>query len=117
MGSGEVWGKICAPETGDYPLSLYFRDTSTLELHSFEILQGHESFKFELPAGIYIAFALNADRAVGGGFTMFITCGMGEKCMDHNLVPFLVQENRVATGIDICDWTLDTADFTEVPEQ
>lgn len=113
--SGEVWGKICFPSESIPPMTLYFQNTSTLQTLSFPIEENQTSYQYELPAGVYNAFAWLPDREFGGSYSEYVLCGGGANCTDHSLVPFLVQEDRVTTGVDICDWHGDTGLIPPVP--
>jgi hypothetical protein len=118
-GTGQVWGEICFPELPTAttpPVDLFFHETRTQALHVFELGTGTISYQIDLPAGVYVAFAWMKTRSAGGAYTQFLLCGAGENCLDHSLVPFVVQTDHVTTGIDICDWTGNTSQFPKIPD-
>lgn len=114
-GSGQVWGAICYPSESIPAMTLYFQNTSTLQTLSFPIEENQTSYRYELPSGVYVAFAWLPDREFGGSFSEYVLCGGGGSCSDHSLVPFLVQEDHATTGVDICDWYGDTGLLPPVP--
>lgn len=114
-GSGVVWGEVCYPSEGVPAMTLYFQNIQTSETLSFPIQENQTSYRYELPAGVYIAFAWLPDREAGGSYSEYVLCGAGANCTDHTLVPFLVQEDHVTTGVDICDWYGDAQLLPPVP--
>lgn len=114
-GIGQVWGEICYPSESIPAMTLYFQNTSTLQTLSFSIEENQTSYRYELPAGVYIAFAWLPDGEFGGSYSEYVLCGGGENCTNHSLVPFLVQGDHVTTGVDICDWYGDPGLLPPVP--
>jgi len=110
-GSGQVWGKICFPDDRVPPMTLYFQEINTLEITALSTAENQASYELVLSAGVYLAFAWLPDKETGGSYSHFVPCNQNASCTDHNLVPFLVQENHVTTGVDICDWNGDTTLF------
>lgn len=107
-GSGQVWGKICFPGERVPPMTIYFQEINTLDITALSTDENQASYELILPAGVYVAFAWLPDKEAGGSYSHFVRCNQNASCTDHNLVPFLVQENHVATDVDICDWNGDT---------
>jgi hypothetical protein len=115
-GTGQVWGEICYPGDANPPMTIYFHEIRTLELYSLQISENQNSYEIDLPVGIYNAFSWLLDRSSAGGYSEYLICGGRDDCTDHTLVPFLVDVNRVTTGVDICDWGGFTDLFPDVPE-
>jgi hypothetical protein len=116
-GNGQVWGDICGPGETIPEMVIYFQDIHTQQIQKIFVEENQGSYQLTIPAGVYVAFAWLPDNEVGGGFTQFVRCNQQlSACEDHSLIPFLVQENHVTVGVDICDWGGDTTLFPILPE-
>ena len=116
-GIGQVWGEICFPAENIPAMTLYFQDISTQQILEFSLAEGQDSYQLEIPAGVCIAFAWLLNEDLGGGYSQFHLCNPNiSSCADHNLVPFLVQENHVVVGVDICDWDTENIKFPKHEE-
>lgn len=116
-GTGQVWGLICFPGDASPAMTITFYETNSKQFLSYPVAANQESYQFEIPAGVYLAFAWLQNEDAGGGFTEFVGCSKTLlPCTDHSLTPFLVRENHVSTSIDICDWETDMIEFPPIPE-
>ena len=117
-GFGQVWGKICYPGETIPEMTIYFQEVNTQRTLDFSVEENQDSFQLDIPAGVYIAFAWLPKKDAGGGYTIFVRCNQNtSSCTDHGLVSFLVQENHVTVGVDICDWDGDATLFPALPEE
>lgn len=117
-GIGQVWGEICFPGGTNPEMTIFFYETTAQYFLSYPFAASQETYQYEIPAGVYLAFAWLPDKEAGGGFTQFVECGKTLlSCTDHSLVPFLVRESHVSTSIDICDWETDQIDFPFTPQE
>jgi len=114
-GTGFVWGKICFPEETLPEMTIHFQNTVTQELLEFPIAENQDSYEFEIPAGVYVAFARLFNSDIGGGYTQFVICNQNLSCIDHSLVPFLVRDGHVTLAVDICDWDTGQIVFPTLP--
>lgn len=118
LGTGSVWGKICYPGEIIPEMTIYFQEINTQQILDFSIEVKQDLYHLEIPAGVYVAFTWLTNKDAGGGYTQFIRCKLTIlSCMDHSLVPFLVQENHATVDVDICDWDADTTLFPTVLEE
>jgi hypothetical protein len=117
-GYGHVLGKICFSEGVIPTMVLNFQEVNTQRILSFSISEGQDAYGLDIPAGVYIAFTTLLDDQIGGGYTHFVGCDRDTStCTDHSLVPFVLQENHVKIGVDICDWHSDAILFPVSPEK
>jgi hypothetical protein len=108
-GFGQVWGDICYPDESSPAMNIYFQNLETEQLQPFHIQENQTTYRFELPAGVYVAFALVSNHTYSiGTYSEYVVCGLGDNCTDHTQVPFLVRDDHVTIGVDICDWYTDT---------
>ena len=115
--SGEKGGvlvKVCPPDEGFQPLTIFFQQKDTGEIFPFKIIYEQDAYHFALPGGVYIAFAWLEDMTAAGAYTEYIVCRKLETCNDHVPAPFVVQGNHVTTGIEICDWQVDVSLLPEI---
>ncbi len=116
-GTGQVSGQICYPGAASPEMTITFYETNSQQFLSYPVAANQGSYQFEIPAGVYLAFAWLPNEEAGGGFTEFVGCSKTLlPCTDHSLAPFLVRENHVSTSIDICDWETDLTEFPTIPE-
>ncbi len=116
-GNGWIWGKICFPGDTIPEMTVYLQETSTQKTLEISIAENLDTYQMEIPGGVYVAFAWLPNKEMGGGYTQFVRCSKTIlPCNDHSLVPFLVRENHVSTGVDICDWATDLIEFPTLQE-
>ena len=99
-----VLGKICFPGETIPAMNAYFENTETEALVELPIAPGQDSYEIKLDSGTYIAYAWLPDFSQGGLYSRAVPCGLGEECDDHTLLPFMVEQNEIIEGIDLCDW-------------
>lgn len=66
----------------------------------------------DIPAGTYhvVAYLLDQDPHMGGGYTEFVTCGLSVDCTDHSLIDVLVYP-----GMDT--FNINPLDFYALPSE
>lgn len=105
---GSVSGKLCYPSSGIPELEIYAKNTATAEVKNMYTTQNQAQYIFkDLEAGTYIFYAYVKDdmkKELGGGYTEMVPCGLKYGCEDHTLIKVKVESNKMAEGIDICDW-------------
>lgn len=80
-----------------YSDAYYFVDT-VVNQSEFEIT--------DVPAGTYqvVAYLLDQEPHVGGGYTEFVTCGLSAECTDHSLIDVLVYPGMETFNINPLDF-------------
>ncbi len=101
-----VQGNICYPRDRNPAMILYFYNTITKEQLKFDILENQASYSVQLPPGRYYAWTYAPQYQIGGIYSKYVECGMGESCTDHSPLLFVIQAGELVTGIDICDWAI-----------
>jgi hypothetical protein len=99
-----VTGKVCYPTEGIPAMTAYFQETTTNKVVELPIATNQTSYKINLPAGTYIAYAWMPDFSLGGLYSNAVPCGLKTSCKDHTPLPFTVTIGETLTGIDLCDW-------------
>jgi hypothetical protein len=102
--TGMASGAICYPGDAIPAMTIYFRDTRSSQVYEIETRERQDDYAYELPPGEYYAFAWVDRYMVGGMYTYAVPCGLGEECIDHRPLPFVVPAGQTARSIDICDW-------------
>lgn len=114
---GTVSGEVCYPSEPPLPpLTLYFMNTLSGEVTSFEHTDGTGAYRVGLPPGAYFAFAWRTGFELGGAYSEAVLCGLGVECVDHSLIEFLVHPSVETAGIDLCDWYGEPTDLPFIPE-
>jgi hypothetical protein len=113
---GAIWGKICFLGETIPEMTVYLQETSTQKKLKIPIAENQDTYRVEIPGGVYVAFAWLSDKKMRGGYSQFVRCSKTIlPCTDHSLVPFLVRENHVSTDVDICDWDTNKIVFPALP--
>jgi hypothetical protein len=86
-------------------MTIFFNNTVTQEQFRFESLEGQNTYSVQLPPGKYYAWSWVPQYQIGGKYSQFVACGMGENCIDYTPLLFVVHAGATITGIDICDWS------------
>lgn len=104
-GVGIVEGTVCYPSEQIPAMSLRFVEEATGTLHSILQPAGQATFNFELPAGIYTAYAFALDTpGIAGLYSQAVPCGLSAECTDHSLISFAITAGQVNNEVQICDW-------------
>lgn len=101
-----IQGTICYPSERAPAMILYFYNTVTSQQLKFNILENQSSYSVQLPPGMYYAWSNAPQYRIGGMYSKYVLCGMGENCTDHSPLLFEVRAGKLITGIDICDWAI-----------
>jgi len=72
------------------------------------------SYAIEVDPGIYHVFAYRHDLA--GGYTKYVTCGMGAYCSDHTLLPVVIKAGDTIQDINLLDWYAPAGTFPARPD-
>lgn len=71
-------------------------------------MDGKSRYVFEnIPDGEYIAYAVPTEEGLDtfiGGYTYAVTCGLSIDCVNHDYIPFKVENGTHLTDINIYDW-------------
>lgn len=102
--TGTVEGSICFPSEGIPPMNLFFLLAGTGQVTVFPVNQNQTSYRVELPAGTYSAFAWLPDYSFGGSYSQAVPCGLSAECTDHSLIEFSVNGGSTTSGVNVCDW-------------
>ena len=106
--TGFASGRVCYPSEFIPAMTAYFVEIGTGDLTEIGIAENQSTYRVELPVGAYHAFAWVEDFQIGGGYTAYVSCGYTENCTDHSLQAFEITGGQERTGIDLCDWPLQT---------
>ena len=83
--------------------------------YSIQTADGQSSYALRLDPGVYQIVAYAGDYA--GGYTEYVTCGLGANCSDHDLLPVLVQAGDVLSNINPGDWYAPIGTFPPRPDR
>ncbi len=106
-GRGTVTGNICYPSEGVPAVTIYAQSIYDDSWFSLEYPGGWGEYTFPgIPPGEYIFFAYVDEPGIdfSGGYTAYVTCGMGADCTDHSLLAVHIDAGATVEEIDICDW-------------
>lgn len=73
---------------------------------------GTAFYSFEkLPAGIYhvVSYLISDPKAMAGGYSQAVPCGLSVDCTDHNLIDVEVKAGEVTKDVNAFDWYVDLA--------
>jgi len=104
--TGLVSGSVCYPSEFIPEMTAYFLEVDTQLYTELPIAENQSSYQVELAAGTYLAFAWRGEYGLGGGYTAAVPCGFGEACIDHSLLPVVVEANGTTGDVNLCDWVL-----------
>lgn len=114
--TGHIAGRICYPSEPPLPpLTIYFEETTTQELHTLQHSNGTGNYQIDLPPGEYVAYAWRDGFDLGGAYSMAVPCGLSVNCTDHSLLSFDVIAGADLLDIDICDWYGAPGDVPQPP--
>jgi hypothetical protein len=113
-----VDGAIGFPSEYVPAMQVYAREVDTLRLASLATRQDQTHFRFELPAGRYVFFAIPDEPGapeIYGAHTFYSDCllrGPKNVCGDHTLAVVAVSSGKRAINVKLDDWFLpdETAD-------
>ncbi|MBN2386214.1 MAG: hypothetical protein JXB85_04285 [Anaerolineales bacterium] len=71
----------------------------------------------DLPTGVYhvVAYNLNPNFALGGGYSQAVPCGLLATCTDHSLVEVIVTAGLTIENINPGDWYAPEGSFPAMP--
>jgi len=113
---GRITGLLSFPSERIPPLTIFAIriDNGLSTFYSIETAADQASYTIEVDPGIYNVFAYRDDFA--GGYTKYVTCGMGASCSDHSLLPVVVKAGKTVKNIDLADWYAPAGTFPPRPD-
>jgi nucleoid-associated protein YgaU len=113
---GTISGQLSFPSEGIPPLTIFAVriDNGLSTYYSIETAEHQSSYTIEVDPGIYNVFAYRDDFA--GGYTKYVTCGMGAGCSDHSLLAVQVKSRKNVRNIDLADWYVPRGTFPPRPD-
>ena len=90
-------------------------DNGKNTFYSTQTVDGQFSYALRVDPGVYQVVAYAGNYA--GGYTEYVTCGLGANCGDHDLLPVLVQAGDVLSNINPGDWYAPAGTFPPRPDQ
>ena len=82
-------------------------DTNSDEFFYTDTVLNQTEFQLTgIPAGTYqvVAYLLEDENHMSGGYSYFVTCGLSVNCSDHNLIDVLVYPGLDTFNINPVDW-------------
>lgn len=89
-------------------------DNGLNTFYSIQTEENQSSYSIRVDPGVYNLLAYAADFP--GGYTFYVKCGLGYQCLDHSLVPVVVEAGSVISGVDIQDWYAPSGTFPARPD-
>ena len=113
---GTITGLLSFPSERIPPLTIFAIriDNGLLTYYSIETAADQASYAIEVDPGIYNVFGNRDDFA--GGYTKYVTCGMGASCSDHSPLPVVVKAGKIVKNIDLADWYAPSGTFPPRPD-
>lgn len=104
---GSITGSLGYPSESIPPLRVVAFDVNSDEFfYTDTALNQTEFILTGIPSGTYqvVAYVLEGDTHLGGGYSNFVTCGLSVECTDHNLIDVLVYPGSETFNINPVDW-------------
>ena len=113
---GRITGLLSFPSERIPPLTIFAIriDNGLSTYYSIDTAEHQSSYAIEVDPGIYNVFAYRDDFA--GGYTKYVTCGMGASCSDHSPLPVVVKAGKIVKNIDLADWYAPSGTFPPRPD-
>jgi LysM repeat protein len=113
---GRITGLLSFPSERIPPLTIFAVriDNGLSTYYSINTAEHQSSYSIEVDPGIYNVFAYRDDLA--GGYTKYVTCGMGATCSDHSPLPVVVKAGKTVKNIDLADWYAPSGTFPTRPD-
>ena len=113
---GTITGLLSFPSERIPPLTIFAVriDNGLSTYYSIDTVADQSSYAIEVDPGIYNVFAYRDDFA--GGYTKYITCGMGASCSDHSPLAVVVKAGKTVKNIDLADWYAPSGTFPARPD-
>ncbi|MGB3701500.1 MAG: LysM domain-containing protein [Anaerolineales bacterium] len=113
---GTITGLLSFPSERIPPLTIFAVriDNGLSTYYSIDTVADQSSYAIEVDPGIYNVFAYRDDFA--GGYTKYVTCGMGASCSDHSPLPVVVTAGDTIQDIDLSDWYAPAGTFPARPD-
>jgi nucleoid-associated protein YgaU len=113
---GTITGLLSFPSERIPPLTIFAIriDNGLSTYYSIETTEHQSSYTIEVDPGVYNVFAYRDDFA--GGYTKYVTCGMGASCSKHSLLPVKVKSGKTVKNIDLADWYAPAGTFPSRPD-
>lgn len=104
---GSISGSLGYPSESIPPLRVIAFDVNRDEyFYTDTALNQTEFLLTGIPAGTYqvVAYVLEDDMHMSGGYSNFVTCGLSAECSDHTLIDVLVYPGLETYNINPVDW-------------
>ena len=113
---GVISGKLSYPSERIPPLTIFAIriDNGLSTYYSIQTAADTFSYSIEVDPGIYHLLVYRDDLA--GGYTKYVTCGLGDYCSDHSLLPVVVTAGDTIQDIDLLDWYAPAGTFPSRPD-
>ena len=105
--NGSISGNLGYPSEAIPPLRIVAFDTNSDEFFYTDTVLNQTEFQLTgIPAGTYqvVAYLLEDENHMSGGYSFFVTCGLSVNCSDHNLIDVLVYPGLDTFNINPVDW-------------
>ena len=114
---GTISGQLSFPSERIPSLTVFALriDNGLSTYYSIHTEKDQPSYSIEVDPGVYLVFAYHGDLA--GGYTRYVTCGLGLNCSDHIPHQVAVESGDTISSIDLLDWYAPRGTFPERPDQ
>ncbi len=99
-----IEGRVCYLSAAVPAMTVYIQAVDSDQVYEVPIAEGQTSYRAEVPPGRYYVYAWLPDFSQSGSYSQAVVCGLTASCTNHTLLPVTVEEGRVTTGVDVCDW-------------
>jgi hypothetical protein len=115
--TGLITGMLSYPSERIPPLTLFAIriDNQKDTYYSIQTSADQSSYSIRVDPGVYLVLAYNG--SLSGGYTRYVTCGMGGSCRDHILHQVVVEAGDILNDIDLMDWYAPGGTFPARPDQ
>ncbi|MGW8227187.1 MAG: LysM peptidoglycan-binding domain-containing protein [Anaerolineales bacterium] len=115
--TGQITGDLSFPSEHIPPLTIFAMriDTKESTYYSISTSAGQTSYSIRVDPGVYLVLAYHGDLA--GGYTRYVTCGLGTSCHDHILNQVVVEAGDYLNNVDLLDWYAPDGIFPARPDQ
>jgi hypothetical protein len=119
IGKGKIEGKLTFSGDTLPPMRVVAFNVETSEYFTTEI-NNNGTYSLEVPAGQYQVVAylinkVNGSKALAGGYTQAVPCGLSVTCTDHSLITLEVKSGATVGSIDPGDWYAPPGTFPPDP--
>lgn len=105
--TGYISGSLGYPSEAIPPQRVVAFDVNSAEFFYTDTATNQAEFVLAgIPAGTYhvVAYLLEGENHLSGGYSNFVTCGLSVDCDDHSLIDVLVYPGMETYDINPVDW-------------